>query len=42
MYVSVGLLSFRGKPFYNTPQLLDQKISGAKLIFRAVLCSILI
>jgi len=27
---------------YNTPQLLDQKVSGAKLIFRAVLCSILV
>ena len=27
---------------YNTSQLLDQKVSGAKLIFRAVLCSILV
>ena len=27
---------------YNTPQLLDQKVSDAKLIFCAVLCSILV
>jgi hypothetical protein len=27
---------------YNTPQLLDQKVSDAKLIFSAVLCSILV
>ena len=27
---------------YNTPQLLDQKVSYAKLIFFAVLCSILV
>ena len=28
--------------YYNTPQLLDQKVSDAKLIFCAVLCSILV
>jgi len=28
--------------FYNTPQLLDQKVSDAKLIFCAVLGSILV
>jgi hypothetical protein len=27
---------------YNTPQLLDQKVSDAKLIFRVVLSSILV
>jgi len=27
---------------YNTPQSLDQKIRGAKLIFRAILSSILV
>ena len=31
-----------GVTLYNTPQLLDQKVSGAKLIFRAVLSSILV
>ena len=29
------------KEKYNTPQLLDQKVSDAKLIFRVVLSSIL-
>ena len=27
---------------YNTPQLLDQKFSDAKLIFRAVLCTLVL
>ena len=30
------------KSIYNTPHLLDQKVSDAKLIFFAVLCSILV